>query len=213
MQFFVDFWYYNRMVNKSALSGAGRGISEIIAHTAYKIWQEEKFRDMIKFKSIPQIEQDRIFNEIEIALLGLLVLYVDNLSMQIDSKNEQKLLKNFQEALIEGFLSIYHDYGVEKKFIGQWRVLIDTRLKEYRDDLRLLMTESQEMEEFKKDERFRSAWARVETITLDGLSHIRKGKWDQKDPLRKYLQEWVIGLDQVFAQSVKNMIFHPAGFS
>ncbi|KKQ76336.1 hypothetical protein A3A54_02800 [Candidatus Curtissbacteria bacterium RIFCSPLOWO2_01_FULL_39_62] len=45
---------------------------------------------------------------------------------------------------------------------------------------------------------------------LDGLFHIRRGKLDEKDPLRKYLQAAVVGLDRGFAENIKKLII-PSG--
>lgn len=49
--------------------------------------------------------------------------------------------------------------------------------------------------QIKKDDSLRTIWARIETITIDCLSHIRRGDVKEDDPLWKLLRKWIITLD------------------
>ncbi|KKP27665.1 MAG: hypothetical protein UR15_C0034G0010 [Parcubacteria group bacterium GW2011_GWA2_31_28] len=40
-----------------------------------------------------------------------------------------------------------------------------------------------------------AAWARIETITIDCLIHIRRGKVEKDDPLLKLLRQWLLNFN------------------
>ena len=175
---------------------------------------------MIDFDKISQTEQDRIFNELEVSFLGLFYLYLDNLSSQLENQEEKALVEQLKPALKKGFISLYEDLKIEKKFIDIWKELINMRFEEYEKDFKLLIKEGKKAKEISKackviknDEKFGLFWARNQTITLACLQHIRRGKLDHKDPLRKYLQDWVVNVDKIYSDAIKELIFKPVAKS
>lgn len=197
------------MVPEDILKKLGKGLAEVVAKVSFMLWEKKEFREFIDFDNISRPEQDRIFNELEVSFLGLFYLYLDNLSAQLKSGEEKKITEKLKDSLVKGFISLYKDLNIEAKFIKTWELLIDMRFKEYQKDFKALMKEGKKMEKLQDDEKFRLFWARVETITLDCLQHIRRGKLDQKDPLRKYLQDWVVSVDKIYSDTVKDFIFKP----
>lgn len=191
------------------LNELGKGLGNVVAKVSFMLWEKKEFREMIDFDNISQTEQDRIFNELEVSFLGLFYLYLDNLSSQLKAGEEKKITDKLKDFLIKGFIALYKDLNIEEKLIKTWELLIDMRFKEYQKDFKALMKEGKKMEKLAEDEKFRLFWARTQTITLDCLQHIRRGKLDQKDPLRKYLQDWVVSVDKIYSDSIKEMIFKP----
>lgn len=166
---------------------------------------------MVDFDNISQTEQDRIFNEIEVSFLGLFLIYLDNLHQQFALKVEKDQIKKLQIAAQNGFLSIYQDLNIGEQLIKQWELLILIRLKEYRKDFKALM--KQNIKDFKDNQSLKLKWARIQTITLDALTHIRRGKLDEKDLLRRYLQDWILNVDKIFSDAIKEFFFKPSGYS
>ncbi len=200
--------------DQQVIKRAGKGLAGIVAQISFKLWSEEAFRELIDFDKISQTEQDRIFNEIEVTFLGLFNLYLINLRAQVPKEDHPEMLTDLQVALKEGFLSIYEEMSLPEIFVKQWRTLIDMRFSEYETDFKLFLEESEKIDQLSsKDISLKLKWARVETITMDGWSHIRRGDIDEADLLRKYLQKWVIDLDAIFSESVKNLVFQPLGYS
>ena len=187
----------------------GDNIAQIVPEVSYLLWQKTEFREMIDFNSISQTEQDRIFNELEVSFLGLFHLYLENLIFQIDNKEEAEVLEGIKASLSKGFLAIMTGLGIEEEFIKQWSDLIEMRLKEYQTGFKYLMENSKNIKEFEKNEGQKVVWARIETVTIDCISHIRHGKMEEKDPLKKYLQDWLTGVDQLFAEEIKKVVFKP----
>jgi len=69
------------------------------------------------------------------------------------------------------------------------------RFKEYREHFKAAIKESGSWKEFRGDEEGRQIWARIETITIDCLTHIRRGNVKKDDPLWKLLRKWLITLE------------------
>lgn len=173
---------------------SSKGLAQVVASSSFEFWQRKDFRLYVKFATLDQTEQDRMFNEFEVSVLGLFILQLDR-AQGIAEPEFKKFLKTLQQEVIESFLTLFSDLGVEKQFVDQWRVLIDMRLKEYREDFQIALKESKKMKEFKGDDELRNTWARIETITIDCLTHIRRGKVEEGDPLWKLLRKWLITLD------------------
>ena len=123
------------------------------------------------------------------------------------------MVEQLKPALKKGFISLYEDLKIEKKFIDIWKELINMRFGEYEKDFKLLMKEGKKIKKMKDDEKLKLFWARIETITLACLQHIRRGKLDHKDPLRKYLQDWVVNVDKIYTDAIKELIFKPVASS
>jgi len=158
----------------------------IIGNESFKLWQSKGFRTLVNFEKLDQTEQDRIFNELEVTVLGLIFLY-----------SQEVLSTKIRDNVVGEFLRVLSELGVEKKFIEIWRQLIALRFKEYKEDYKTALVTSKSWEEFKDDERMHVAWARVETLTIDGLRHIRRGRVEERDLLWKHLRKWLIYIDSM----------------
>ena len=208
------------MIPEEILDKLGQALANVVARVSFMLWEKKEFREMIDFDKISQTEQDRIFNELEVSFLGLFYLYLDNLSTQLENQAEKALVEQLKPALKKGFISLYEDLKIEKKFIDIWKELINMRFEEYKKDFKLLMKEGKKEKEIRKackviknDEKFGLFWARNQAITLACLQHIRRGKLDHKDPLRKYLQDWVVNVDKIYSDAIKELIFKPVAKS
>lgn len=188
---------------------AGEKLAQVVAQSAFSTWEKKEFRKLINFEKLPQIEQDRIFNELEVTLLGLFILNLDDAINLVKGTPQETVLKMLQKSLINGFLKLFIDLGIEDKYIKQWEVLIDMRIKEYRRDYEMLLKESQSWKELQKDEGLQTAIMRIQAIALDCLSHIRRGKISEEDPLRKYLQNWITLFEKEFSRLTQALIFEP----
>ena len=192
----------------------GHGLAEIVAKISLTLYQKDDFRELISFEEISRPEQERIFNELQVSFLGLMVLYLENLESDLKEQlvlnNTNLSISKINESLISGFLEIYREIGIDEKFVKMWEALIEMRLTEYRNDYKIALKESKNLPNFKKgDERLAVRWARTETLTIDCATHIRKGKFPLKDPLRKCLMEWFINTESIFADTIKTAIFEP----
>jgi hypothetical protein len=92
------------------------------------------------------------------------------------------------------------------KFIKTWKKLIDVRLKEYRRDYLVACREASFHQEFQgKNQVFRNVWARIETLTVVSLHHLRRGKTVSGDPLRNQLRRWLFHLNIKMAKIIQEV--------
>lgn len=178
-------------------SDVSKYLAEAIGGVAYDIWKEQTFRYLIEFEKLSQSEQDRIFNELEVTLLGLLYLNIEQHSSLID----------LQKYLTKGFLEQLSSLGIENKFLKDWETLINLRLKEYQEDYAIALEEAKDYKELKDNESLIYIWARVETLTLDCLRHIRRGKLEEKGALWKYLRKILTAVDVSFTKILQSPTF------
>lgn len=178
------------------LAGASQNLAQGIASWSFEFWERKDFRLYLDFHKLSKSEQDRIFNELELSLLGLFVLHLDH-AIEHASRPEQRIVfSGLQKDLPSAFLQLFINLGIEKQHIDLWKKLIYMRLKEYRRDFKTALKQSSKWEEFvEKEEVIHITWARIETITIDCLSHIRRGDVKDGDPLWKLLRKWFISLD------------------
>ena len=178
------------------LAGASHRIAELVAGSAFDFWQRKDFRLYVEFSRLNQTEQDRMFNELEVSILGLFMLQFDHAIETLKEEEKKLVFKSLKSDLPSAFLQLFIENGVEEKYIDIWKKLIDMRLKEYRADLKLALKESSKWKEFQgSSEKIKIQWARIETITIDCLSHLRRGDVKKDDPLWKLLRKWFISLD------------------
>jgi hypothetical protein len=178
--------------SKEILSKTVQGI----AQWSFDLWQLADFREFIKFDDISQTEQDRIFNELQVTALGLVIFQLEDAF---------PVFKDITETdLINEFISLYENIGTEKQFIDMWRQVISMRNDEYRRDKQTLREESKDWEQLKSlDDDMILRWLRVETLTIDGVTHIRYGELDENDPLIPFFRSWMIVLDNQFMKILK----------
>ena len=174
---------------------SSKNLVQFIASAAFEFWQRKDFRLFIDFNNLSKTEQDRIFNELEVSVLGLFILHLDNAIRIANNKKQAVVLTALRNDLPKAFLQIYIDLGIEKKFIDQWKILIDMRLKEYRNGFKTACEVSKSWKEFKGDKKLKISWAIIETISIDCLTHIRRGNVQKNDSLWKLLRKWFITLD------------------
>src|SRR5260221_4853491 len=184
--------------------GIGKNLAEVIAGQAFEFWQRKDFRLYVEFDKLSQTEQDRLFNELEVSVIGLFIIHLDSAIEKVD-KSFRPVLQMLQREITLGFVDLLSSTGIDKKYVTQWSALIELRLKEYREDFKIALKESEKLKEFKEDEELRSTWAIIETITIDGLTHIRRGDMKADDPLLKLLRKWLITLDTTIMHPIAKL--------
>jgi len=166
-----------------------RFLVEDAVSSAFRFFQDRAFRKEIDFNKMEQIEQDRVFNELEITFLGFLYLLIENTLDYLP--DERKDYWNSVKGLIfPRFINWFRELGTKDRHIKTWEKLIDLRLDEYSRGLQ--ETRDIWKEAMKDDRRGASKRLVDETVILgsvviSGMVHIRRGKSSADDPLKKML--------------------------
>lgn len=177
------------------IAATSNNLAQVVASAAFEFWQRKDFRLYVGFENLSQTEQDRMFNELEVSILGLFVLQLESMEARSPEEEKKTVFRMLKKDITSGFIQFMADQGIQKQYLSIWQKLIDMRLKEYRTDLQTALSESKSWKEFQGDEETRVTWARIETITIDCLTHIRRGNVQKDDPLWKLIRKWLISLD------------------
>lgn len=162
---------------------------------AYKIFLNRKFRQILEFEKLPQTEQDRIFNELVVSSLLIMML-----TLEAPDINAPEAIKDFlleiKDEIPKKHLQSLKDLGIENNYRQDWEKLIQMRYREYQED-RLGMREAA-MELTSKEsplttEKLRDIGLLLppQVVGMGTLSHIRRGKIEENDPLNKIILRWI----------------------
>ena len=97
------------------LSSATDGLVKVVGSTSFEMWKRKDFRLYIDFDNITQEEQDRIFNELQVSVLGLFILHLEEALLDTTDLKKQ-VISAVHKDLIPAFLSLYNDLKIEKRF-------------------------------------------------------------------------------------------------
>ncbi len=197
---------YRKETEKMAAAVAEK-IVEITSQAGFNYWEDKEFRGMVDFESLTQTEQDRMFNELMVSALILAMMKLDEIVGNPDLARERKIVFSLvRDALPNGYLDTLRGFGIERKYIRIWKKLLDMRKKEYFEDLTLAKSETIAAAEFKDHPEFKEAWARIETIGICTLQHIRRGRTDPKDKLWRSLRFFLLSLEKNLSVLFNSML-------
>lgn len=164
-----------------------------VGAVAFRLFTNKKFRELCFFDSIPQLEQDRIFNELILAVLTVMILTCDAPDIPEESK---VFFQKIKEALPNEYISQLKILGIEKKYLKEWKALIDMRYQEYTKDKleareAAMIVESQEKEiDIQKLSEIQLMLP-LQTVAIGCHHHICRSKTDGHDELFKMLIRWL----------------------
>jgi hypothetical protein len=186
---------------------AGRLVREIVAIKSFSLWRDSHFRELTRFPKLVNKEQDKIFNDLEVAALLYVLMFLEEKASKDGNLN--MIYTNIGEYIIEAFLDLMGEAGLTQKQIKLWRELIEIRELEYKKQMGLIMKETDEWGVFDSgDKLLRETWGRVVTLSLGIMEHIKQGKKAATDdPLWIVIRKWLIGLEVELAQTFKETDF------
>lgn len=201
-------WHSRDMDFVARTAKSRQKLAEYLVTTAtergFSFWQDDTFRKLVDFDALPKTEQDRIFNELVVTALGLLVLHLDWALEKVELTETKEWFLDLQDRALVYYVEWLKETGIPQEYVVTWQQLIDLRLKEYRKDYQTALKESELWEEFRGgDTPLRPHWARIETLVIDGLLHVRRGKSPPDDTLRLPFRRWLIPIDAEIAKSLR----------
>lgn len=156
-------------------------ITKKIADFSFKFFRNKKFRHMIEFGSLEEIEQDRIFNEILVSGLCLSILMF-RMGRDMTEGKKRGELNELQMEMQSTYSSWLKELGTEKELADEWKKLIKMRCEEYENDYKKLKRKL-------VDPKKGNPW--IYLVSFGGYHHIRRGKVSEDDPLFVFFMKWV----------------------
>lgn len=128
--------------------------------SAFQLFQDRQFRRLAGFERLSQTEQDRIFNELVVASVVLIMLVLEAPDLRVAAE-----FRRYFSDLIKKIPKAHIDYlkrsGVETKYLRDWEKLIAMRYEEYARDRHEVRAAAMQIESTEK------------RLDLDNLSKIQ----------------------------------------
>jgi len=167
---------------------------EIVTGSAHKTFADEQFRKHVKFYEQPEGEQSRIYNELVISALVLLIFSLEDNVPRIELERSlfwQQVGKKVPKVFLDWLKSIH----ITDEYIVLWKEFMEIRLEEYRkDQIEVRRAWLKEIIEGENEELSDSV-VRVQTIIIETTIHVSHGNAKPEDELSKYLTTWFSALN------------------
>jgi len=136
------------------------GLSQAAAASAYELFSGKEFRRMGGLERLSQAEQDRIFNELLVAFLVLIMLMLEAPDLRVP-RELRDYLADLNKRISEAHVEHLRTLGVETNHLRDWEKLISMRYEEYARDKHEVRGAAMQIESAEK------------SLDLDGLSRIQ----------------------------------------
>jgi hypothetical protein len=163
------------------------------AHYAFQLYCDKGFRRQVSFDNLDKVEQDRVFNELVVThvVLVILILEAPDLRVPHEFRDYLILLKDkIPKAHVDNLRSL----GVEGEHLRQWEKLIALRYDEYAKDRHEVRAAAMEIQSSEKpldlnDLSRIQMLVPVQTIAIGCHHHICRGNTKGRDELFKLTLE------------------------
>jgi hypothetical protein len=136
------------------------GLSQAAAASAYEFFCDEEFRAIAGLERLSQTEQDRIFNELVVAFLVLIMLLLEAPDLRA-ARELRNYFADLKKRISEAHVEHLRTVGVETNHLRDWEKLISMRYEEYARDKHEVREAAMQIESAEK------------SLDLDGLSRIQ----------------------------------------
>jgi len=137
-----------------------KALVQASAHHAFKLFRNRAFRRSADFETLDQVEQDRIFNELVVAYLVLIMLVLAAPDLRVPPEFLD-YLATLKEAVPKAYIDNLRTLGVKNEHLRVWEKLISLRYEEYAKDRHEVRSAAMHLE------------AREKSLDLDDLSTIQ----------------------------------------
>jgi len=136
------------------------GLAQTAAGAAFHLFREKQFRRLAGFEQLSQVEQDRIFNELVVAFVVLIMLLLEAPDLRVAGESRDYLaglIKSVPKAHVNHLRTL----GVETNHLRDWEKLMALRYEEYARDRHDVRAAAMQLESAEK------------SLDLDDLSKIQ----------------------------------------
>jgi hypothetical protein len=165
------------------------GLVQVAAHQAFGLFHEKEFRRFVSFDIISQVEQDRIFNELVVSYVVLILLILEAPDLRVPREFRDYLLA-LKEKIPQAHLDHLRKLGLEGEHLQGWEKLMDLRYGEYAKDRHEVRAAAMEVESSGKalnldDLSNIQMLVPVQTVAIGCHHHVCRGDTKGRDELFK----------------------------
>jgi hypothetical protein len=158
-------------------------------NSAFQLFNDKQFRSQARFEQLSQTEQDRIFNELVVAAVVLVMLVLEAPDLRVPDEF-RGYLSNLNKKISKAHIDNLRTLGVAAEHLKIWKKLIAMRYKEYARDRHDVRAAAMQIESAEKrleldDLTKIQMLVPVQAVAIGCHHHICRGKTDGRDDLFK----------------------------
>jgi hypothetical protein len=167
------------------------GLSQAAASASFQIFKDKHFRKLAGFDGLSQTEQDRIFNELVVANLVLIMLVFEAPDLRV-ADEYRDYLTGVKKRIPKAYVQNLKDLGIETKYLRDWEKLIDMRYEEYARDRHDVRAAAMELESKERSLNMDTlskiqVLVPVQAVAIGCHHHVCRGETKGKDDLFKLI--------------------------
>jgi hypothetical protein len=165
------------------------GLVKAAAGSAFQLFRDRQFRLLADFKQLSQTEQDRIFNELVVASVVLIMLVIEAPDLRVAGEF-RGYMADLKERIPKAHVDHLRSLGVEAKHLRDWEKLIAMRYEEYARDRHDVRAAAMQIESSDKALDFNDLskiqmLVPVQAVAIGCHHHICRGETEGRDELFK----------------------------
>ncbi len=165
------------------------GLVQVAAHHAFQLFRDKEFRRLVNFDLLSQVEQDRIFNELVVSYIILIILMLEAPDLRVPPEFRDYLLA-LKEKIPKAHVKNLRSLVVEAEHLRTWEKLMDLRYEEYAKDRHEVRAAAMQIESSEKaldlnDLSKIQMLVPVQTVAIGCHHHVCRGETQGRDDLFK----------------------------
>jgi len=179
---------------------------DVLLPSAFEFFRDSRFRQSVDFEKQSHVEQDRIFNELQVSAMNLCLFCLEQRE-SIIRLDDFHFWKEVYERIPVAFEEKLLSFGVDKGNARLFKDLIGIRHEEYAGIMEANDEWMNREDEFHAiaDNRIKESMIRVHALVIGTADHIRRGKLKKDDKLMKHVRSWLLPLDVKINRFIKNL--------
>ncbi len=170
-------------------------LNEAAANHAFQLFNDQGFRRLVNFDILSQVEQDRVFNELVVAYLVLVILVLEAPDLRVPSEFRDYLVL-LKEKIPKAYLEYLRTLGIGTEHVLGWEKLISLRYEEYARDRHEVRAAAMQVESSEKvldldDLSKIQMLVPVQAVAIGCHHHICRGETTGRDELFKLTLRWL----------------------
>ena len=157
--------------------------------SAFQLFKDKQFRHLARLEQLSQTEQDRIFNELVVAAVVLIMLVLEAPDLRV-AREFRGYLSNLNKKISKAHINYLRTLGVAAEHLKIWKKLIAMRYEEYARDRHDVRAAAMQIESAEKvldldDLSKIQMLVPVQAVAIGCHHHICRGETDGRDDLFK----------------------------
>jgi len=136
------------------------GLAQAAAGAAFQLFREKQFRRLAGFEQLSQVEQDRIFNELVVAFVVLIMLLLEAPDLRVAGESRD-YLAGLNKLVPKAYVNHLRTLGIKANHLRDWEKLMAMRYEEYARDRHEVRAAAMQLQSAEK------------SLDLDDLSKIQ----------------------------------------